>query len=208
MSHDRRFAMILAAWTMAAAGAAQAGPVAATGPDGIGTDLAGVQQCTACHDAVGTAWGHLNSHSLLLDCRTCHKVTGASGKGHAETPACSTCHSQKSHPTAATACNACHDAHGTVNAFLVRDSVTLASGTVATLHVTKPEGAGKDGLVRAGVSGQVAGTGVCEVCHETTTVYNHAGTGAAHGTQWCAECHRHEDGYTIATTAAPAKAKR
>lgn len=167
----------------------------AAGATGIGTDLAGDSRCLGCHADVGTAWEHPSSHSVLLDCATCHKVTGASGKGHAQTPACGQCHSQKSHPTDAAACATCHVAHGSANAFLVRETLQVPSGATVAVKVARPEGTSKDGLARAGVTGEAAGTGVCEVCHAGTSVYNAAGTGAAHSTRWCGECHRHEAGY-------------
>jgi hypothetical protein len=170
-------------------------PGAAPAPSGVGTDVAADKACLGCHAAaIGDAWSHPNSHERLLGCRGCHATTAASGKGHATSPACAKCHSQKGHG-AAPACATCHDVHGSDNAFLVRLSVTTPAGKVVPLHVTKPEGATPDGLVRRGVAGATAGTGTCEVCHATTSVYDAAGKGAAHSPRWCAECHRHEAGF-------------
>lgn len=194
MTKPGRIAVAAATWALLSAGGALAGPPAPVSK-GIGTDLAEDQRCIGCHGDVGADWGHGSSHSLLMDCRTCHKVTTAAGKGHAETPACSTCHSQRSHPDAATECRTCHDAHGSTNAFLVRETIGLPSGAVAPVRVTKPEGASQDGLARTGVAGQQGGTGTCEVCHASTKVYSRDGKGAPHAAQWCGECHRHENGF-------------
>jgi predicted CXXCH cytochrome family protein len=162
---------------------------------GVGTDLAQVERCLGCHGGLRAAWERASSHSLLLDCGTCHAVTAPSGKGHADRPACGRCHSEKSHPTDATACGACHDAHGSANAFLVRESVDLPGGGTAAIRLTKPQGASKDGLVRAGVAGATAGTGLCEVCHQGTAHYDRAGKAAAHDGGWCAPCHGHAEGF-------------
>ncbi|MBM4397243.1 MAG: hypothetical protein FJ087_16355 [Deltaproteobacteria bacterium] len=167
---------------------------AAPEPDGIGTDLAANAKCLGCHAGVAAAWKNPSSHERVLDCATCHAVSGASGKGHADRPPCGRCHSEASHPTAATACGACHAVHGSSNAFLVRESIALPGGGTAAIRVTKPEGASNDGLARAGVAGGKAGTGLCEVCHAATAHYDAAGKGSAHSTKWCFDCHSHQAG--------------
>jgi len=182
-----------------AAGAARAEGPAPSTLLGVGTDLAAEAQCLTCHGAgVGAAWAHLSSHKVLHDCKVCHALSAASGAGHASKKACGDCHSAKTHPPATSTCATCHDVHGSPNAFLVRSSLTLANGGSVPIHLTKPHGASTDGLVRAGVAGAAAGTGLCEVCHQGTAHYTAAGGGSPHAGDWCATCHSHEDGFAPA----------
>lgn len=185
----------LAVVVLLAPAAARAVPPAVTNPTGVGTDAAQAEGCLSCHAGLRAAWEAPQTHSLLLDCGTCHALKAASGKGHADSPACAKCHSQKSHPAAATACGTCHAVHGSANAFLLRESVEVPGGGTAAIHVTKPQGASKDGLVRQGVAGATAGTGLCEACHQGTAHYDRAGTAAAHDAGWCAPCHGHAEGF-------------
>ena len=183
------------AWVAVVAVMLGAAPAIADAPaPGVGTDLARDAQCVTCHADVGAAWATMSSHSLLHDCVTCHAVKAASGKGHADRPACAKCHSEATHPAGAD-CGTCHDPHGSPNAFLVKSSITLPSGGSAAVTVTKPEGASIAGVARAGVTGAQAGTGLCEVCHASTKFYDAAGKGATHSTKWCAECHVHAAGF-------------
>jgi hypothetical protein len=162
---------------------------------GVGTSPVLEQKCLNCHDDdMGASWGQLSSHKLLFDCTMCHTLTTGAGKGHAGARACADCHSSKTHPTPA-ACSTCHDVHGAANAFLVRAAIPRADGSTVEVHVTKPEGAGVDGLVRAGVAGAAAGTGLCEVCHQGLAHYNADGSGSNHPSDYCATCHPHEVGF-------------
>lgn len=153
------------------------------------------EECLSCHAEVAAAWEDPSSHRLVLDCEICHaELAGEEGAGHRDIPDCATCHSERTHAPAGD-CSVCHEPHGSVNAFLLRASISVPGEAAAAVHVTAPEGASVDGLVRAGVDGAQAGTGLCEICHATTTYYRRTGDGAAHETDWCPLCHSHQDGF-------------
>jgi hypothetical protein len=160
--------------------------------EGEGDDA---EECGTCHTDVAGAWQDPSSHRLVLDCPICHaEVAEEEGPGHRSVPDCGTCHSERTHPYAI-GCLFCHDPHGSPNAFLLRTSVVTPDGTRVGVRVVVPEGASAGGLVRAGVPGEDAGTGLCEVCHTTTAHYRNDGTGAPHDTAWCPLCHGHQDGF-------------
>ncbi len=162
---------------------------------GVGTDLAATDECLSCHHAVEDDWQQPGTHRQLFDCETCHAVADmAPGAGHAQKVACSNCHSQGSHSSQS--CTTCHNQHGSANAYMIRTVLTLPDGSTADIHFTRPEGASADGLVRTGVDGEVAGTGLCEVCHDNgRAYYNRDGTAAPHDATWCASCHTHSAGF-------------
>lgn len=162
---------------------------------GLPADPARMAQCFSCHTDVQTDFARASSHALLFDCDGCHVVHDLEGgAGHAERPQCSQCHSQAPHPSDY-ACVTCHAPHGSENAFLLRASIPRPDGSAIAVHVTLPEGATADGLVRAGVDGQSAGTGLCEACHTSTAYYTSDGAGAAHHSQWCGQCHSHQHAF-------------
>ncbi|MBI5481477.1 MAG: hypothetical protein HY906_21645 [Deltaproteobacteria bacterium] len=163
---------------------------------GIGQNVAADQACLECHPTIAPRWQLPSSHGVLLDCIHCHGTRGTPGPGHSDSRACSDCHSQGSHPAAAS-CTACHDPHGTENAFLVRETLKVRGGSEVPVHFTTVEGASADGLVRAGAEGAAPGTGVCEVCHTETRYYPQNGLGAPHETGWCPRCHLHQNGFWL-----------
>ena len=162
--------------------------------EGVGTDLTAETQCLQCHNGMSASWDKLSSHKLALDCTICHTLSAPSGRGHATKTECTACHSETTHPADA-ACSTCHDPHGTTNAFLIRDTIQIPGGASKTVVLVKPEGASKDGLARAGVSGETPGTGACEICHTTTKYYKADGTGASHSAEYCLKCHTHQDSF-------------
>jgi hypothetical protein len=155
----------------------------------------GADRCLRCHASVASAWENLSSHSAVLDCQGCHMVLSFAGAGHAVRPACTRCHSESSHPSPGASCVICHDPHGSPNVFLVRPKLSLSGGGAAGIHLSRIEGAGRDGLARAGVAGEKAGTGLCEVCHGVTRYYRRDSSGTPHEAGWCAGCHRHSEGF-------------
>lgn len=178
-----------------------AGPTSTGAPDagsvvGAGTDDATTARCLSCHETIAAAWSNLSSHQVLLDCNGCHALGTTFPHAMPVTlPVCATCHSEHAHPAGGDACTTCHDPHGSPNVFLIRPVLDLPGGGTAEIHFTQVEGASADGLARAGVAGEKAGTGLCEVCHASTAHYDSAGTGTPHETKWCGGCHDHQGGF-------------
>ena len=153
------------------------------------------EECVECHAEVVDRWQNPSSHQLVLDCLTCHPAVGAApGPQHRAMPDCATCHSERSH-LFVTTCTSCHDPHGSANAFLLRESIPTPEGRLVPVRVTLQEGASVDGLARAGVAGEEAGAGVCEVCHDATRYYSNRGDGEPHHTEWCPTCHSHQEAF-------------
>ncbi|MBX3025013.1 hypothetical protein KF840_08900 [bacterium] len=153
-------------------------------------------QCTFCHDQVAVPMYTFGGHGgFKVTCTTCHDqdlTPGRVGPDHRNVPACADCHSkQKTHmdPAAGTPqqCLVCHTPHGSPNLYLVDTDITVPSGAVAPIDFTNLIGKA-DGSFASATD---PGTGLCEVCHATTTYYNSEGTGAPHFTNNCVVCHTH-----------------
>lgn len=164
--------------------------------EGLGGEPGVVELCLSCHSEIREAWSQPSSHEVLFDCKGCHDLGGDfTHEVPISLPSCERCHSESVHPKNGAACTTCHDPHGSTNLFLIRSSIVTPAGESVSVDFTSLAGAGPGGLVRAGVEGEVAGTGLCEVCHVATQHYNRSGTGAPHATKWCADCHDHQSGF-------------
>ncbi|MBI5608130.1 MAG: hypothetical protein HY902_04560 [Deltaproteobacteria bacterium] len=158
---------------------------------GIGSDLGEVAACGQCHLGIAKDWGRPTSHALLYACSQCHAQAGdAGGKGHQTSKACGACHSETSHPPAAT-CATCHRVHGTGNLQLLADAIATPLGVTA-VNLQSYQGVAADGLAHAG---QGSGPGICETCHISTKVFRRDGKGDSHPTAWCGTCHDHGAGF-------------
>jgi hypothetical protein len=125
----------------------------------------------------------------------------------------SACHDIANHQTFN--CLTCHTPHGTVNIYMVRDTIqTPSSGNreviFKTLGIGDPfndpdpiPGDPNSGVMAD--SSDAVFTGVCEVCHRTTTHHTNDGIGEG-GSQLpenhndavdCTSCHPHEAGFGV-----------
>lgn len=153
-------------------------------------------QCTFCHDEVAVPMYTFGGHGgFRVVCQSCHDedlTPGRVGPDHRNVPQCADCHTkQQTHmdPAAGTPqqCLVCHTPHGSPNIYLVNTDITTPSGYVAPIDFTNLNGKADGSFASA----SDPGTGVCEVCHATTTHYNSEGTGTPHFTNNCVVCHKH-----------------
>jgi hypothetical protein len=82
---------------------------------------------------------------------------------------------------------------------LVREEIEITSGDLRLLTFTNRMGLA-DGSY---ASASQPGTGVCEVCHSSTSVYRNDGAGAPHFTTQCVNCHEHARGFAPPPTSSP-----
>ena len=169
--------------------------------DDADDDTAGGDDCLACHSAQADAWQNNSSHKTLYDCAFCHEqVLDTPGVGHRAKPGCDDCHSEATHiptyyPTGGfrlISCTTCHDPHGSQNIYLVQRHVLTGPGELSPINFQSIVGLGA-GSYAATEPG--AGSGLCEACHTATKFYNRYGTGEAHFTTRCTDCHNHAFGF-------------
>jgi predicted CXXCH cytochrome family protein len=153
-------------------------------------------QCAFCHDSVAVPMYLTGGHgSVSVSCEQCHSqnlTPGRVGPDHRSVPVCVDCHTaEMTHmdPAAGTPqeCLVCHTPHGSPNLYLVNQEITVPDGNVVGIDFTNLKGKA-DGSFASATD---PGTGLCEVCHATTTVYNSEGDGAPHFTNNCVVCHKH-----------------
>lgn len=154
-------------------------------------------QCTFCHNDVAVPMYATGGHGgFRVTCVRCHNqdlTPGQVGPDHRSVPACANCHKkQQTHmdPAAGTPqqCLVCHTPHGSPNLYLVNTEITVPDGNIVGIDFTNLLGKADGSFASA----SDPGTGLCEVCHSTTTVYNDTGTGAPHFTYNCVVCHNHD----------------
>jgi predicted CXXCH cytochrome family protein len=151
--------------------------------------------CTLCHADEATRHALQSLHAPIA-CDTCHaEVSPTPGPGHRATEACEACHQDRAtHAPAGRApfpCVQCHDAHGSTNTQLVREILTTPAGAMVPIRFDSIAGR-FDGSF---ASKTAPGTGICEVCHTTTSHYRADGTGEPHFTFSCLPCHLHTSGF-------------
>lgn len=129
--------------------------------------------------------------------RRSHTAAGCGG-------ATSGCHNMADHQ--GQDCLVCHTPHSTDNIFLVRDSIQTPNSGLRDVdfytvgfgdaYNPEPDSGVADGDMADDLDG--VHTGVCEVCHTTTTHHNNTDTHTLQGhnnTSQCHSCHPHADGF-------------
>lgn len=155
--------------------------------------------CVVCHTAEAQRFTLPSAHSQRFACVGCHDALAPQpGPGHRAIPACTTCHSQATHAPngAGFPCTTCHNPHGTTNADLVLEAIKTPAGEAHTIVFTSDAGRADGSFASA----SAPGTGVCEICHASTTFYRADGTGLPHFTGNCLSCHPHAQGFEAQIT--------
>jgi predicted CXXCH cytochrome family protein len=150
--------------------------------------------CSVCHGDEAAAHGRPSGHNPIA-CETCHaEGSPVPGPDHRTAAACESCHERKTHaPTghAPFPCVQCHDPHGSENTHLVRTLLETTAGTTVPIRFDNIDGRAEGSFA----SPTAPGTGICEVCHTTTSFYRNDGSGEPHFDVSCLPCHRHDDGF-------------
>jgi hypothetical protein len=146
----------------------------------------------------------VTSSAILGDGFLLRRTNDADGCGG---PA-SACHNIADHQSQD--CLVCHTPHSTNNIYLVRDSIqTPSSGKLEVIFKTLGIGDpynDPDPVIGDPFSGVMADdsdhvhTGICEVCHRTTSHHNNDDTHSGQGhynAEDCSGCHLHTEGFPI-----------
>lgn len=155
--------------------------------------------CATCHpdEAALLEKPNLHHDRFAGECSSCHaEVDPTPGPGHRDTAACVRCHSPQKvadhvPPGIRVRCEQCHDPHGTDNLRLVRGVIETTGGAERPITFTTLAGLADGSFASA----SAPGTGLCEVCHTSTRFYRADGSGAAHYTTTCLQCHPHSAGF-------------
>lgn len=191
------------------------GALALASCGGSGDDEIAADNCTGCHEAEAAAWSNDSSHKLIYQtCTFCHEeVLPEPGHGHRTSPWCDACHSEQGHPPEGAApsgqqkflfitCTTCHNPMGSENLYLIRGQIVVEPGRRAPVSFLNTQGKADASYAElsadeGGRNGKEAGSGLCEVCHTSTLVYNNSGTGREHASSRCAGCHNHALGFGV-----------
>ena len=163
--------------------------------------------CGGCHTAQASAWQNFSSHKgIYKSCTFCHEEAAQEpGEGHRSSPWCDQCHSEHRHPPERIldddgllffTCATCHNPMGSKNRYLIRERIHIEPGKRVSVEFHNIEGRADDsyaelGAEDGGLNGKEPGSGLCEVCHVDTRVYNNTGTGQGHSRRRCTLCHDH-----------------
>lgn len=171
------------------------------------------ENCSGCHPAQAEAWQNFSSHKGIFGtCAFCHEEASREpGQGHRTSPGCDSCHSEQRHPPDRIlddegllffTCTTCHNPMGSRNIYLIREEILVEPGRRVAVDFRNTEGRAdysyaELGAEDGGRNGKEPGSGLCEVCHVDTAVYNSAGTGRRHSRSRCVDCHDHAIGFEV-----------
>lgn len=171
--------------------------------------------CAGCHKTEAAAWENDSSHKLIYQtCTFCHEeALPEPGHGHRSSPWCDACHSEQGHSPEGTVpasppgllfitCTSCHNPMGSENLYLIREQILVEPGRRVPVSFLSTQGKADDSYAelsteQGGRNEKGPGSGLCEVCHESTLVYNNSGTGQEHASSRCAGCHNHALGFGV-----------
>ncbi|MBI4514824.1 MAG: hypothetical protein HY699_03285, partial [Deltaproteobacteria bacterium] len=163
-------------------------------------------ECGYCHNELAVRLTAAGAHgSFRQGCQRCHTAVlpGEYRPMHESVPRCLDCHrEQRTHHDpgagAQDECTICHDPHGTGNLFLINERVLTPSGA-RTVEFSNDNGLADGSFADA----SAPGSGICETCHRVTRYFRSDGTGAAHISQPCTNCHTHAAAFVALPTATP-----
>ncbi|MHC4778231.1 MAG: cytochrome c3 family protein [Planctomycetota bacterium] len=149
--------------------------------------------------AVGLDWSGSSGKTQCFDCHVTHNATGSPliGSPYANVNAlCRSCHDNggpgpeaDTHITTTYKCTRCHEPHNSQGNFKhIRTTITTPNSGDRTVSYTTSEGTE---LVNS------SHTGVCQVCHTTTTYYTNTSSwpDSHNNGADCRNCHDHAAGF-------------